>query len=116
MIGYRDQFFTGLKEFREGWNPKRIQVENSFINNEGRPMNPKRKSILTGLTIVGIMGWLSSFPPMSLATNIPAPDIVSPIWLNTEPLKLKNLRGKVVMVELWTFGCWNCRNIEPYVK
>ena len=20
------------------------------------------------------------------------------------------------MVEFWTFGCWNCRNIEPYVK
>ncbi len=23
---------------------------------------------------------------------------------------------KVVLVEFWTFGCYNCRNIEPYVK
>ncbi len=29
---------------------------------------------------------------------------------------MAELRGKVVMVEFWTFGCWNCRNIEPYVK
>ena len=79
-------------------------------------MNHKRKSILAGLAIVGLMGWIILYPPMSLATNIPAPDIVSPTWLNSEPLKLENLRGKVVMVEFWTFGCWNCRNIEPYVK
>ena len=46
----------------------------------------------------------------------PAPEILNEIWLNSEPLRLADLRGKVVMVEFWTFGCWNCRNIEPYVK
>ena len=88
----------------------------SVHQQQRRPMNHKRKSILAGLAIIGIMGWIIPYPPMSLATNIPAPDIVSPTWLNSEPLKLENLRGKVVMVEFWTFGCWNCRNIEPYVK
>ncbi len=29
---------------------------------------------------------------------------------------MEDLRGKVVIVEFWTFGCWNCRNIEPHVK
>jgi thiol-disulfide isomerase/thioredoxin len=62
------------------------------------------------------MIWLSYFTPMGLATGLPAPEITSPTWINSEPLKLENLRGKVVMVEFWTFGCWNCRNIEPYVK
>lgn len=22
----------------------------------------------------------------------------------------------MVLVEFWTFGCWNCRNVEPYIK
>jgi thiol-disulfide isomerase/thioredoxin len=25
-------------------------------------------------------------------------------------------KGKVVLVEFWTFGCFNCRNVEPYIK
>jgi thiol-disulfide isomerase/thioredoxin len=53
---------------------------------------------------------------MSLATGPPAPEIISPTWIDSEPLRLENFRGKVVMLEFWTFGCWNCRNIEPYVK
>jgi len=45
-----------------------------------------------------------------------APDIASATWLNSGPLRMTDLRGKVVMVEFWTFGCYNCRNVEPYVK
>jgi thiol-disulfide isomerase/thioredoxin len=54
--------------------------------------------------------------PSSFGENIQAPEIISPTWINSEPLKMEELRGMVVMVEFWTFGCWNCRNIEPYVK
>ncbi len=46
----------------------------------------------------------------------PAPAIASEVWLNSEPLSAEDLRGKVVLVEFWTFGCWNCHNVEPYVK
>lgn len=46
----------------------------------------------------------------------PAPDIAGKTWLNSSPLKLSELRGKVVLVEFWTLGCSNCRNVEPYVK
>lgn len=45
-----------------------------------------------------------------------APELLSETWLNTRPLHLTDLKGKVVMVEFWTFGCYNCRNVEPYVK
>ncbi|HEY7531615.1 MAG TPA: redoxin domain-containing protein [Nitrospiraceae bacterium] len=45
-----------------------------------------------------------------------APEILNETWLNSAPLQLKDLRGKVVMVEFWTFGCYNCRNVEPYIK
>ena len=45
-----------------------------------------------------------------------APEFASGAWINSEPLTLKDLRGKVVLVEFWTFGCYNCRNTLPFVK
>jgi thiol-disulfide isomerase/thioredoxin len=46
-----------------------------------------------------------------------APAITSDIWLNTSgPVFWDSLRGKVVMVEFWTFGCINCRNVLPEFK
>jgi thiol-disulfide isomerase/thioredoxin len=37
-------------------------------------------------------------------------------WLNSEPLTLQQLRGKVVLVDFWTYSCINCVNTLPYVK
>lgn len=37
-------------------------------------------------------------------------------WINSEPLTLRQLRGSVVLVHFWTFGCINCQNVQPYVK
>lgn len=48
--------------------------------------------------------------------GMPAPEITNDVWLNGSPLRLADLKDKVVMVEFWTFGCYNCRNVEPYVK
>ena len=50
-------------------------------------------------------------------TNAPAaPEISSGMWINSEPLTLKSLRGRVVLIEFWTFACYNCRNTLPSVK
>lgn len=45
-----------------------------------------------------------------------APDFAPGEWINSEPLKLESLRGRVVLVEFWTFGCYNCRNTLPWIK
>jgi thiol-disulfide isomerase/thioredoxin len=36
-------------------------------------------------------------------------------WLNSGPLSITDLRGKVVLVDFWTYGCINCRRTLPYV-
>jgi thiol-disulfide isomerase/thioredoxin len=36
-------------------------------------------------------------------------------WLNSAPLRLADLRGKVVLVDFWTYGCINCIRTLPYV-
>lgn len=38
------------------------------------------------------------------------------IWLNSAPLTRQQLRGKVVLIDFWTFGCINCQRALPYVK
>jgi thiol-disulfide isomerase/thioredoxin len=45
-----------------------------------------------------------------------APEWTGDAWLNSEPLRLSELRGEVVLVEFWTFGCWNCKNVEPQLR
>jgi thiol-disulfide isomerase/thioredoxin len=47
----------------------------------------------------------------ALATELAAGE-----WINSAPLKLNNLRGRVVLIEFWTFGCINCRNTLPFIK
>ena len=37
-------------------------------------------------------------------------------WINTEPFKLSDLRGKVVVVDFWTYSCINCIRTLPYLK
>ena len=46
----------------------------------------------------------------------PAPEWHNASWLNTpdgKPLKLSSLRGRVVLLNFWTFTCWNCTGALP---
>jgi cytochrome c biogenesis protein CcdA/thiol-disulfide isomerase/thioredoxin len=38
------------------------------------------------------------------------------LWLNSPPLTAQDLRGKVVMVDFWTYSCINCLRALPYVQ
>jgi len=43
-----------------------------------------------------------------------APDfLVDGEWFNTEALSIEDLRGQVVLVEMWTFSCYNCYRSKP---
>lgn len=37
-------------------------------------------------------------------------------WLNTDPLAIAQLKGKVVLVDFWTYTCINCIRTIPYLK
>ena len=45
-----------------------------------------------------------------------APALSSGQWINSDPTTLESLRGRVVLVDFWTFGCYNCRNTLPTLK
>jgi cytochrome c biogenesis protein CcdA/thiol-disulfide isomerase/thioredoxin len=37
-------------------------------------------------------------------------------WLNSPPLSVEQLRGKVVLVDFWTYSCINCIRTLPYIR
>src|SRR5437588_3127595 len=59
-------------------------------------------------------------PPLHLPVLGRAPEFVgTQQWFNTpgeKPIKLSSLRGKVVLVDFWTYSCINCIRTLPYVK
>ncbi len=47
----------------------------------------------------------------------PAPELRgTQRWLNSEPLTLRSLRGRVVLIDFWTYTCINCIRTFPYLK
>lgn len=70
-----------------------------------------------GLISSGISRFTSVRPNEVAASAAPtAPEFAAGAWINSAPLTLKDLRGRVVLIEFWTFGCYNCRNTLPFVK
>ncbi len=65
---------------------------------------------------------------MSISINIPmaksglpvlgkSPEIIgTQEWLNSESLKISDLKGKVVLVDFWTYSCINCIKTLPFLK
>jgi cytochrome c biogenesis protein CcdA/thiol-disulfide isomerase/thioredoxin len=47
----------------------------------------------------------------------PAPELVAGgKWFNSDPLKISELKGKVVLVDFWTYTCINCIRTLPYMR
>jgi thiol-disulfide isomerase/thioredoxin len=76
-----------------------------------------------GVLSVGIPRLVSGDKPLAASdklatvnTSPVAPELASGTWINSAPLTIKELRGRVVLIDFWTFGCYNCRNTLPAVK
>ncbi len=46
-----------------------------------------------------------------------APEIIpGGVWFNSDPLTLEQLKGKVVIIDFWTYSCINCQRTMPYLR
>ena len=68
------------------------------------------RATLAGLTmaaVVGVMalaGGAATAAGQALRLGQPSPDVAGERWINTAPLTIAGLRGRVVLVEFWTYG------------
>ena len=69
---------------------------------------------LTSSAIPCISGETAPFAAAALQTAAPNFTGISN-WFNSAPLNIADLRGKVVLVDFWTYGCVNCVNTLPHV-
>jgi thiol-disulfide isomerase/thioredoxin len=83
--------------------------------------------IAAGIVVVAALAYVTGLTKLMLnsfggsaeyksSESVTAPELAAGEWINSEPLKLSDLRGRVVLIEFWTFGCYNCRNTLPFVK
>ncbi|MBV9960563.1 MAG: redoxin domain-containing protein [Acidobacteria bacterium] len=83
--------------------------------------------IVVGIVVVGVVAYVTGLSKLlfsrfgssaeyQISESATAPELFTGSWINSEPLTLKGLRGRVVLIEFWTFGCYNCRNTLPFVK
>ncbi|MCH7736865.1 MAG: redoxin domain-containing protein [Chloroflexi bacterium] len=65
----------------------------------------------------GILITAVCWPTGSLGTGSKAPDFQGIAdWINSRPLTMEELRGRVVLVDFWTYTCVNCIRTMPYLK
>lgn len=68
-----------------------------------------------------LLPFLSPSQSVENASNLPnlgpAPNFQGiAAWINTQPLNITGLRGKVVLVDFWTYSCINCIRTIPYLN
>jgi thiol-disulfide isomerase/thioredoxin len=94
------------------------------MDSSERPMMRRSLSAVMGLISRFLFGCTAQgqvqpdmSKPASLPDLGPAPELTNDTWLNVDsPLRLADLRGRVVIVEMWTFGCINCQHVVPSLK
>lgn len=77
------------------------------------------RRLLIGVSLLSLMGWTgASAAPVQDGADLlgtPAPAWNIRTWINSEPLTLEALRGKVVLLRFWTDQCPFCAASAPYL-
>jgi cytochrome c biogenesis protein CcdA/thiol-disulfide isomerase/thioredoxin len=76
---------------------------------------------MTGPAMTGPSMTMQAKPLGEANEELPVEDLVPSLagaqeWLNSPPLSLEALKGKVVLVDFWTYSCINCLRSIPYVR
>jgi thiol-disulfide isomerase/thioredoxin len=84
-------------------------------NRIGKSLRP----VVIFIVVAATIGLALIMNVLSAAESKPregkAPELVGITqWINSKPLALEKLKGKVVVLHFWTFGCINCRHNLPY--
>jgi hypothetical protein len=66
--------------------------------------NVKRVVWLSIALLVGLGLAIGTAGAQGLRLGAPAPDVAGERWVNSDPLTTQGLRGRVVLVEFWTYG------------
>ncbi|HLH31978.1 MAG TPA: redoxin domain-containing protein [Terriglobia bacterium] len=73
------------------------------------------RKLILALLLISTAAWAQH--PDDVFVGQKAPELKNgDMWINSGPLKLEQLRGKVVLIEFWAFDCPFCSEAMPHVK
>ena len=80
----------------------------------------RRLVVLTAMALTVLIAYRIAGPALAqeidgraLAPQFTHTDAQS--WINSKPLRIEDLRGQVVLIDFWTFDCWNCYRSFPWM-
>ncbi len=85
----------------------------------------RSRMMALGFVVLGIAIVIAAFrldvlkgkPPSGSVRRDPAPEFTGIAgWLNSEPLTLRKLRGRVVLIDFWAYSCVNCVRTFPALR
>ncbi len=88
------------------------------------PVDWQRRRLLGALTLGAVVVAAPASADTVLALDAPGTRYRPPAftqttadgWINSAPLRWDDLRGRVVLLDFWTFDCWNCYRSMPWLK
>jgi thiol-disulfide isomerase/thioredoxin len=94
-------------------------LEQTLVDRFAKPRNADLQPASPAADVIGTNGVMhlasDSRPQLPDEGLLPSLDGAVQ-WLNGPPLNAQDLRGKVVLVDFWTYSCINCLRTLPYVK
>ncbi|WP_425313051.1 thioredoxin family protein [Pseudomonas putida] len=85
-----------------------------------RRLTPTRRRVGIAMVLTGVLAVLGGrlfADSRQLDSLGPMPPLSGAVqWLNSPPLDREALKGKVVLVDFWTYDCINCRRSLPHVN
>lgn len=98
-------------------------VQSSVVMQDGNAMMSASNQMVMSANPVMMSGSnaMMSAKPKTAADQLPVEGLMPPLdgavqWLNSPPLTAESLKGKVVLVDFWTYSCINCLRAIPYVR
>lgn len=135
-LAFQLNWFTAIQEYfvnNTSYGTLGTRIESSFFGKRFSQTNDTRRSAATGGNVSAIVvqpeimnsGPLGDVSQIDFQWNghaaLPvfgtAPELVGlQQWFNTNPLSMAQLKGKVVLIDFWTYSCINCIRTLPYMK
>jgi cytochrome c biogenesis protein CcdA/thiol-disulfide isomerase/thioredoxin len=106
-----------LDKFHPAPGTKEAKLQPSVVMQEGPAMMSGNPAMMSG----GPAMMMKAKPAAAEEEKLPIEGALPPLsgaveWLNSPPLTREALKGKVVLIDFWTYSCINCLRAIPYVR
>ena len=98
---------TKLQTWLPGWTD--VLQKNTEASTSGRDAFARGRNLVSSHVAQPAAGNLPDYGPAPEFRGIQQ-------WINSKPLTLAGLRGKVVLIDFWTYSCINCLRTLPHLK